>query len=68
MAPKMICYMPVGIKCKYYVMISRIVRLSKKIQSGITIMDVSLIHLDNGDFLESEDSIATLQSRIESKD
>ena len=62
MSIKMISYDPVSSEYRGSVMISRIVRLSKK--EGVNDGDITLIHLDTGEILETTTSINTLEVRI----
>ena len=55
------------VNCKFVyttgvIMMSNIVRLSKEMRGDDD--DITLIHLTNGDTLRTEDSIKTLEARI----
>jgi len=64
MGKKIIIYQPLGYEFSAAVIVDKIVRLSKKNDEG----DITIIHLDNGEELETETSINTLAARINSED
>lgn len=55
-------YSPIGKECRELIMIDKIVRFSKSNDGEIT-----YIHLINGEVIETEDSINTIETRINSK-